>query len=106
VEIQQCDGADKTAQHLAAALKALGASGEAADSVAVLSCRLKDLVRGRKVLLVLDNVWKAAELNALLPVTWGKGSTVIVTSRSARFTDSAAWRQVCHQQRRAAHPNA
>jgi hypothetical protein len=93
VEIQEGDGQDKTAQHLAAALKALGASGEAAEGAAVLSSRLKGFVRDRKVLLVLDNVWTASQLTALLPTALGEGSTVIVTSRSARFTDSDAWRQ-------------
>jgi hypothetical protein len=95
VEIQEGDGADKNAQHLAAALKGLGASGEAGKGAAVLSSRLKEYVRNKKVLLVLDNVWTASQLTALLPATWGAGSTVIVTSRSARFTDSDAWRKVC-----------
>jgi hypothetical protein len=94
VEIQEGDGADRNAHHLATALKGLGAPGEAAEGAAVLSGRLKGFVRGRKVLLVLDNVWTAGQLTALLPTTWGEGSTVIVTSRSARFTDSDAWRQV------------
>jgi hypothetical protein len=94
VEIQEGDGADRNAHHLAAAVKGLGASGEAADGAAVLSTRLKGFVRDRRVLLVLDNVWTASQLTALLPTAWGEGSTVIVTSRSARFTDSDAWRLV------------
>jgi phosphoribosylpyrophosphate synthetase len=98
VEIQEGDGADKSAHHLAAALKALGAligaSGEAAEGAAVLSSRLKGYVRDKKVLLVLDNVWTAGQLTALLPTAWGEGSTVVVTSRCARFTDSDAWRKV------------
>jgi hypothetical protein len=95
VEIQEGDGADKTANHLAAALKGLGASGEAAEGAAVLCSRLKECVRDRKVLLVLDNVWTGSQLNALLPTALGEGSTVIITSRSARFTDSDTWRKVC-----------
>jgi hypothetical protein len=98
VEIQEGDGTNKTAQHLAAALKGLGATGKAAEGAAVLSSRLKGFVRDRKVLLVLDNLWTAVQLTALLPTACGAGSTVIVTSRSARFTDSDAWRQVCHSQ--------
>jgi hypothetical protein len=94
VEIQEGDGADKNAHHLVAALKGLGASGEASEGVPKLSSRLKEYVRDKKLLLVLDNVWTASQLTALLPTTWGEGSTVIVTSRSARFTDSDAWRQV------------
>jgi hypothetical protein len=94
VEIQEGDGADKNAQHLAAALKGLGATGKAAEGAVVLSSRLKDFVRGNKVLLVLDNVWTASQLTALLPTVWGPGSTVIITSRSARLTDCDVWRQV------------
>jgi hypothetical protein len=96
VEIQEGDGVDKTAHHLAAALKGLGASGEAAEGAAVLSSRLKGFVRDRKVLLVLDNVWTAGQLTALLPTAWGAGSTVIVTSRSSMFTDCDVWQQVCN----------
>jgi hypothetical protein len=94
IEIQQGDDADKTAHHLVSALEGLGASGAASYGVPKLSSMLKELVRDKKVLLVLDNVWEAGQLTALLPTAWGPGSTVIVTSRSARFTDSDAWRQV------------
>jgi hypothetical protein len=94
VEIQEGDGFDKTARHLAAALEGLGASGKASDGVPKLSSRLKEYVRDRKVLLVLDNVWTAGQLTAMMPTAWGVGSTVIVTSRSARFTDSDTWRKV------------
>jgi hypothetical protein len=94
VKIQVGDGADKTAQYLAAALEALGAEDEDAAGATDLSSRLEGLVRDRKVLLVLDNVCTASQLTALLPTAWGAGSTVIVTSRSAAFSDSAVWRKV------------
>jgi hypothetical protein len=85
VEIQEGESADKTAGHVAKALDDLGgAQGNT----------LHGFVRDRKVLLVLDNVWTASQLTALLPTAWGAGSTVIVTSRSAGFTDSDAWRRV------------
>jgi hypothetical protein len=94
VEIHVGDGADKTAQHLAAALKTLGATGKAAEGAAMLSQKLKGFVRDKKALFVLDNVWTASQLAALLPTEWGVGSVVIVTSRFERFTDSRTWRQV------------
>jgi hypothetical protein len=94
VEIQEGHGQEETAHHLAAAVHGLGATGRVAEGAAVLSSRLQGHVRDRKVLLVLDNVWTASQLDALLPSAWGAGSTVIVTSRSASFPDSDAWRQV------------
>jgi hypothetical protein len=94
VEIQEGDGREKTVHYLAAALQGLGAAGRADEGASVLSSRLKAFVRNRKVLLVLDNVWTASQLDALLPTAWGAGSIVIVTSRSAGFPDSDAWRQV------------
>jgi hypothetical protein len=94
VEIYVGDGADKTALHLAAALKGLGASGEAAEGAPVLSMKLKEFVKDKKVLFVLDNVWTASQLTSLLPTQWGEGSTVIVTSRLKSFSDSMVWPQV------------
>ena len=94
VEIHEGDGADKAAIHLDAALNGLGAPEEAPGGAAVLRSRLNTFVRDRKVLLVLDNVWTGSQLDALLPTTWGEGSTVIVTSRSAKFTDSNVWQRV------------
>jgi hypothetical protein len=95
VEIQQGDGPDKNATHLAAALKSLGASGEAAEGAAVLSDKLERFLESNKVLLVLDNVWTDVQLTALLPpkAAWKTGSTVIITSRSSRI-NCDAWREV------------
>jgi hypothetical protein len=101
VEIQVDDGADKTAQHLSSALKGLGAKGKASEGEAALSAKLKSFVKGKKVLLVVDNVWMARQLDALLPVQWGEGmpvqwgegSKVIVTSRFQSF-QSNFWPQV------------
>jgi hypothetical protein len=95
VKIQQGDGVNKNAQHLVAALEGLGATGRTAEGVAVLSSRLRGFVKDKKVLLVLDNVWTSSQLTALLPTAWGRGSTVIVTSRSAMLTDSDVWHMVC-----------
>jgi hypothetical protein len=96
VEIQVGDGADKTAQHLATALKALGAMGEESDGAAVLSRKLKEFVKGKRALFVLDNVWTASQLTALLPTEWEAGSVIIVTSRFEDFTDSIVWPKVRH----------
>jgi hypothetical protein len=95
VEIHVGEGTDKTAQHLAVALRGLGATAKASDGTPVLSEKLRDFVRDRKVLLVLDNVWTASQLTARLPTQWGEGSAVIVTSRFESFADSPVWRKVC-----------
>jgi NADPH:quinone reductase-like Zn-dependent oxidoreductase len=96
VKIQIGDGADKTAHHLATALKALGAKGEATDGEEKLADKLKDFVADKKVLLVLDNVQKGSQLAALFPLQLGEGSAVIITSRSRGFADTPpSWRTVC-----------
>ena len=85
VEICVGDGADKTAQHLAAALRGLGAEGDVTEGPSVLGAKLQQFVMGKKVLFVLDNVWTASQLTALLPTVWEEGSKVIVTSRFVSF---------------------
>jgi hypothetical protein len=95
VQIQVNDGADKTAQHLASALKGLGATADASEGAPVLSQRLQMFVADKKLLYILDNVWTASQLTALLPTKWGVGSVVIVTTRFESFTDSDIWPQVC-----------
>jgi hypothetical protein len=103
VELQFGDGTDKTAQHLVAALEGLGARAKVSDGAAVLSQRLQSLVADKKLLYILDNVWTASQLTALLPTRWGEGSVVIVTSRSGSFPDSTIWPQVCALLRSVVH---
>jgi hypothetical protein len=95
VEIGAGDGADKTAQHLVAALEGLGVTAKVSDGAPMLSQRLQMCVANKKLLYILDNVWTASQLTALLPTDWGEGSVVIVTSRSESFPDSSIWPQVC-----------
>jgi hypothetical protein len=95
VEIQVDDSADKIAQHLASALKGFGATAEASEGAPVLSQRLHRFVEDKKLLYILDNVWTASQLTALLPTRWGEGSVVIVTTRFESFPDSDNWPQVC-----------
>ena len=47
-----------------------------------MSQKLKSFVMGKKVLLVLGNVWTATQLTALLPTELEAGSAVIVTCRN------------------------
>jgi hypothetical protein len=61
----------------------------------VLSQKLQGFVADKKLLYILDNVWTASQLTALLPTLWGEGSVVIVTTRFESFTDSDIWPQVC-----------
>jgi hypothetical protein len=95
VEILVGDGADKTAQHLASALKEFGAAADASEGTRVLRRKLQEYVADKKLLYVLDNVWTASQLTALLPTQWGQGSVVIVTTRFESFPDSEIWPQVC-----------
>jgi hypothetical protein len=84
VEIAVGDG-DNTLPHLKAALRALGAAVDDAEGRSALCSRLEEYVRHKAVLFVLDNVWNLRQLKDLLPVEWGEGSCVIVTSRSQEF---------------------
>jgi hypothetical protein len=94
VELQSGDGADKVAQHLAVAVTGLGCKGEAAEGAPALSRKLKDFVKDKSVLFVLDNIWMSSQLTSLLPTEWGAGSRVIITSRFQSFSDSSSWPQV------------
>ena len=99
VEISQGDGDNKTAHHLAAALKRLGANTEESEGESVLSKKLAEYVKDKKVLFVLDNVWTTSQLNYLLAAAWGKGSVIIVTSRSSTINSSqqvCTWLQRCN----------
>jgi hypothetical protein len=76
---------DSTLPHLKAALRALGAAAEDAEGIFTIRGRLQEYVKHRAVLFVLDNVWNLRQLQDLLPVEWGAGSRVIVTSRFSEF---------------------
>jgi hypothetical protein len=95
VEIQFGDGAGKNAQHLATALQALGAAADVSEGAPVLSKKLQQFVVDKKLLYILDNVWTASQLTALLPTQWGEGSVVIVTTRFESFPNCDIWPQVC-----------
>jgi hypothetical protein len=77
-------------------LTSLGAAPRG-SSVAELKTQLQDCVRMKMVLLVIDNVWTAEQLDALLPQELHEGSTVICTSRSKEIPESISlknWIQV------------
>jgi predicted ATPase len=78
-------GAGDTERCLKAALKGLGQDVLGASSAVHLAYQLKQCVRDKSVLYVLDNVEAAEQLSALLPTVWGEGSVVLVTSRSTQF---------------------
>jgi hypothetical protein len=94
IRLQAEDGPDQLAQRLAAALTGMGSHAEAQDSVQRLLPMLQAFVADKKVLYVLDNVRSAAQLDALLPTSWGKGSVVIVSSKHAKIPASAVWEEV------------
>jgi hypothetical protein len=76
------DGSRELQQHLVAALEGLGAAkfNKQQDAAQLLNV-LAEFVRKRSVLLVVDNVWTAEQLDGLLPAALGPGSKVIITSR-------------------------
>jgi predicted AAA+ superfamily ATPase len=53
--------------------------------------QLEEFVKHKPVLLVLDNVSSAEQLDGLLPTQWGSGSQLIITSRSPGFHSSRVW---------------
>ena len=58
----------------------LGATVTAADDVNSLSTRLAGLLRGKHVLLIVDDVWQAEQATPLL--AGGPGSAALLTTRS------------------------
>jgi hypothetical protein len=72
----------QTQQHLVRTLQQLGATAvnEWADEAQLLT-RLRELVVKTPVLLFIDNVWNAAQLDRLLPTSFHSGSWLIFTSR-------------------------
>jgi hypothetical protein len=82
-----------TQRHLVSALKQLGAT-DVNDSApaAQLLTRLRGLVAVGPVLLFVDNVWAADQLDKLLPASFHPGSRLIITSRQADLSDSDIYR--------------
>ncbi len=58
----------------------LGAEVTAADSVSALSAQLAGLLRGERVLLIVDDVWQAGQAAPLL--AGGPGTAALLTTRS------------------------
>jgi hypothetical protein len=83
-----------TGQQVAAALEQLGFEPDRRGGAPDVG-DLQAFVTTKRVLFVLDNVETAGQLDALLPTKWGKGSVVIITSRSQNLLHSLAWRKVC-----------
>lgn len=84
-----------TSQQLCSLLKQLGASGfNEGSSAKELHVKLQEYVLDKRVLLVVDNVWSAEQLDNLLPESFWQGSCVIVTSRSSKMPDSYWWGEV------------
>jgi hypothetical protein len=79
---------DQTQQHLVSALKQLGATDMDGLDRAQLLTRLQNLVAETPVLLCVDNVWSAAQLDGLLPTSFHPGSRLIITSRLADLRSS------------------
>jgi len=77
------DSRQQLQQDLGQLLKGLGMSGPLASSLELLQIKLQTFVQGKAVLLVVDNVWTAEQLDTLLPPPrcFGSGSRVVVTSR-------------------------
>jgi hypothetical protein len=53
---------------------------------------LQDHIMRKPVLLLLDNVGSAKQLDELLPVKWHSSSCLIITSRSKCMSSSRVWK--------------
>ena len=81
-----------TQQHLVGALRQLGAKNvHDLDDAAELFTRLQRLVTKQPVMLVVDNVWTAAQLDNLLPRSFHPGSRLIITSRFNELRHSGCY---------------
>ena len=69
-------------------LKVLGANRDASEGPRALLSKLKSNVADNRVILVLDDVWTASQLDNLLPTTWGAGSAVVISNHFDRLTES------------------
>lgn len=95
IELTPDEGSSKLKEHLVTALKELGAKGfNEQGSAPVLLNTVCEYVCDKMVLIVLDNVWSAGQLDGLLPTTFGPGSRLIITSRQETFPDSEWFVQV------------
>ena len=94
VELETDDLQGKqTQQKLVHTLKQLGATGiDEASNAAQLLTRLQDLVKAKPVLLVVDNVWTAGQLDGLLPTSFHTGSRLMLTSRASQLGESDAFK--------------
>eukprot|EP00878_Enallax_costatus_P026834 GHUV01028837.1.p1 GENE.GHUV01028837.1~~GHUV01028837.1.p1 ORF type:complete len:381 (+),score=114.44 GHUV01028837.1:947-2089(+) len=80
-------------KHLVSTLQQLGAHGFSEyNSAPILTSKLMEYVRDRDILLVLDNVWTAQQLDNLLPQDFGSGSCLVITSRDREMPQSDTWR--------------
>jgi hypothetical protein len=80
-------------QQLVGALRALGMTGvdDRAPAAGLLT-RLQELVAAEPVLLVVDNVWTADQLDGLVPTRFHSDSLLVVTSRFTDLAQSASYR--------------
>lgn len=82
---------DGQVQHiLGGALEQLGASKDKGGAAAQLD-QLKALVKSTAVLLVIDNVWTASQLDGLLPTEFHEGSRIIISSRQPGLPHSTSY---------------
>jgi hypothetical protein len=94
VSLDLKDSNPQLKKHLAQLLEDLGMSGQKQHSLSQLQTRLHRHLQGKAVLLVVDNVWTAEQLDALLPPArcFGAGSRVVITSRMAFLADSVSYK--------------
>jgi hypothetical protein len=90
------DTQDTLAKELADMLEQLGVTDvDRPWSAAALLTQLREFVLDKPVLLVLDDVRTAQQLDSLVPTQLGAGSHLIITSRHSCFPLSSTWRVSC-----------
>jgi hypothetical protein len=96
------EGSSNAAMRLESILKQLGKTDVSSSTPAqALTEQLRQCVKGRQVLLVLDNVSSSQHLEDLLPLAEKEqqgdvkaGSVFIITSRQNSMPEFSQWKQV------------
>jgi hypothetical protein len=93
IELGRSETLEQLRPLLVDALKQLKATGfEASASAAELATVLRQHAEQQRILLMVDNVWTAEQVELLLPRGLHADSRVIITSRADSMPQSEAWR--------------
>jgi hypothetical protein len=94
VDLDAADSGEKLTERLSGLLTDLGFQGLQPHGITQLKSQLRTFVQDKAVLLLVDNVCNAQQLDALLPeaLCFGPGSRVVITSRLASMPSSTRYK--------------